>query len=57
MTVLVVECPLIPGCVCQGNSKESALLNIEDTISLCLQARSELGLTLTIETRQVEAAA
>ncbi len=55
--VWVVECPSIPGCVSQGSSKELALANIEDAISLCLQARSELGLPLTIETRQVEVAA
>ncbi len=55
--VFVVECPAIPGCVSQGKSKEEALENIKDAITLCLQVRSEKGMPLTIETRQVEVAA
>ena len=55
--VWVAECPSIPGCVSQGISKDIALANIEDAIALCLQARAEQGLPLTIETRQVEVAA
>ncbi|PYS25647.1 MAG: HicB family protein [Acidobacteria bacterium] len=55
--VFVVECPSIPGCVSQGKSKEEALENIKDAITLCLQVRSEKGMPLTIETRQVEVAA
>ena len=55
--VFVVECPAIPGCVSQGQSKEEALENIKDAITLCLQVRSERGMPLTIETRQVEVAA
>ena len=52
----VVECPSIPGCVSQGNTKEEALANIREAIELCLEARSEKGMPLTIETRQVEVA-
>ena len=55
--VWVVECPSIPGCVSQGQTKEEALENIKDAISLCLQVRAEKGYPLTIETRQVEVAA
>ena len=55
--VFVVECPSIPGCVSQGKSKEEALENIKDAITLCLQVRSEKGMPLTIETRQIEVAA
>jgi predicted RNase H-like HicB family nuclease len=50
----VVECPAIPGCVSQGNSKEHALENIRDAIKLCLEVRAEQGLPLTIESQQVE---
>jgi predicted RNase H-like HicB family nuclease len=50
----VVECPSIPGCVSQGATKDEALTNIQDAIRLCLETRAELGLPLTIETRQVE---
>ena len=55
--VFVVECPSIPGCVSQGKTKEEALENIKDAIKLCLQVRSEKGMPLTIETRQIEVAA
>jgi len=55
--VFIVECPSIPGCVSQGKTKEEALENIKDAITLCLQARSEKGMPLTIETRQIEVAA
>ncbi len=52
--VWIVECPSIPGCVSQGQTKPEALDNIKDAIAACLQVRAELGLPLTIETRQVE---
>jgi len=52
--VWVVECPAIPGCASQGSTKEAALENIKEAITLCLEVRAEQGLPLTIETRQVE---
>jgi predicted RNase H-like HicB family nuclease len=55
--VFVVECPSIPGCVSQGKTKEEALESIKDAIKLCLEVRSEKGMPLTIETRQIEVAA
>ena len=55
--VWVVECPAIPGCVSQGQTRDKALENIEDAIRLCLEVRAERGLPLTMETRQVEVAA
>lgn len=39
--VWVVECPSIPGCVSQGNTKEEALENIQEAIALCLEVRAE----------------
>jgi len=48
--VWVAECPSIPGCVSQGETKEEALENVEDAINLCLEVRSERSLPLTIET-------
>ena len=50
----VVICPAIPGCVSQGESREVALTNILDAIRACLEVRAERGMTLTVETRQVE---
>jgi predicted RNase H-like HicB family nuclease len=54
--VWIAECPSIPGCVSQGESKEVALQNLQEAIALCLEVRAEQGLPLTIETRQVEVA-
>ena len=53
----VSECPAIPGCTSQGQTKEEAQENIQDAIAVCLQVRAEQGLPLTIETRQVEVVA
>lgn len=39
--VWIVECPSIPGCVSQGNTKEEALENVKDAIKLCLQVRGD----------------
>lgn len=39
--VWVVECPSIPGCVSQGQTKEEALENIKEAIGLCLEVRAE----------------
>ncbi len=55
--VWIVECPSIPGCVSQGDTKDEALKNIEEAIQLCLEVRAEKGFPLTIETRQIEVAA
>ena len=50
----VVECPAIPGCVSQGETKDAALTNILDAIRACLEVRAERGLPLTVETHQIE---
>ncbi len=52
--IWVVECPSIPGCVSQGETRQEALENIKDAIRACLQVRAELGIPLTVETHQVE---
>lgn len=39
--VWIVECPSIPGCVSQGRTKEEALENVKDAITLCLQVREQ----------------
>lgn len=53
----VVECPSIPGCVSQGDTKDAALDNIKDAIRESLLVRAEQGLPLAIETRQIEVTA
>ena len=55
--IWVIECPAIPGCVSQGQTRDAALANIQEAIRLCLEVRAERGLPLTRETRQVEVAA
>lgn len=55
--VWIVECPSIPGCVSQGQTKQEALENIKDAIAACLQVRAERGMPLTVETYQVEVVA
>jgi predicted RNase H-like HicB family nuclease len=52
--IWIGECPSIPGCVSQGQTKVQALQNIQDAVYQCLQVRAERGLHLT--TRQVEVA-
>lgn len=54
--VWVVECPAIPGCVSQGQTRPEALDNIREAIALCLEVRAEQGYPLTVETEQVEVA-
>lgn len=34
----VADVPALPGCMSQGKSVESALKNVKEAISLCLQA-------------------
>jgi predicted RNase H-like HicB family nuclease len=50
----VVECPAIPGCVSQGETKEQAIENIKDAIKLCLEVRADRGMPLTIEGDEVD---
>ncbi len=54
--VWVVECPSIPGCISQGDTREAALKNVQEAIVLCLEVRAERGMPLTVETKQVEVA-
>jgi len=50
----VVECPVIPGCMSQGETEAQALQNIQEAIQLCLEVRQEQGMPLTIQSREVE---
>jgi predicted RNase H-like HicB family nuclease len=42
----IADCPSIPGCVSQGQTRAEA--NIADAIRECLAARAELGMPLTV---------
>jgi predicted RNase H-like HicB family nuclease len=50
----IAECPAIPGCVSQGETEEEAQANVQDAIKRCLEIRAEMGMPLTILTRQAE---
>lgn len=52
--VYIVECPAIPGCVSQDKTEAEAQANVQDAIKQCLEARAEMGMPLTVLTRQVE---
>jgi predicted RNase H-like HicB family nuclease len=42
----VAECPSIPGCVSQGTTRDGALANVREAISLCLEVRAERGMPI-----------
>ncbi|WP_202816416.1 type II toxin-antitoxin system HicB family antitoxin [Immundisolibacter cernigliae] len=39
--VWIAECPAIPGCIGQGETKDEAIRNIAEAIALCLEVRAE----------------
>ena len=45
----VAECPSLPGCVSQGESKEEAILNIREAIQGYIAALEEDGLKVPEE--------
>ena len=49
--VWIAECPSIPGCVSQGDTKGEALVNIRKAIKLCLEVRPE---AVTSRVRQLQ---
>ena len=55
--VFIAECPSIPGCVSQGKTEEEAEKNVREAIRACLEVRAELGIPLTVTTREVEVVA
>ncbi len=50
----VVDCPALPGCVSQGQTREEALTNIQEAILASLETRRAQGLPDHIEVREVE---
>jgi len=52
--VYIAECPAIPGCVSQGKSEQEAESNVREAIRECLEVRAELGMPLTVTTREIE---
>jgi predicted RNase H-like HicB family nuclease len=54
--MFIAECPSIPGCISQGKTEEEAQLNIQDAIKQTLAVRAEMGMPLTIATKEIEIA-
>lgn len=52
--MFIAECPSIPGCVSQGKTEDEAYENIQDAIKETLIVRAEMGLPLTISTKEIE---
>jgi len=46
----VVECPSLPGCVSQGKTKDEALANIKEAITLYIESLEAHGDTIPQET-------
>ena len=42
----IAECPSIPGCVSQGDTKDEAIANIREAIELCIEVRAERDMPL-----------
>lgn len=51
--VYIVECPSLPGCVSQGETKDEALENIKDAITGCLEVRKKNNMPVSIEVREI----
>ncbi len=50
----VVDCPALPGCVSQGQTREEALANIREAILASIETRRAQGLPDHVEVREVE---
>ncbi len=50
----IVECPSLPGCISQGITKEEALENITDAITLYIETLQDRGLPVPEDTLQRE---
>lgn len=50
----IAECPSIPGCVSQGQTEAEAEANVREAIRECLAVRAELGMPLTVATKDIE---
>lgn len=41
---IIANCPVLPGCVSQGQTKDEALKNITEAIHGCVEVRREMRL-------------
>ena len=45
----VAECPSLPGCISQGKTREEAILNMKEAITVYIHALEEDGITVPKE--------
>ena len=53
---IVVQCPVLPGCISQGRTRDEALTNVREAIELCLESRADEGWSLPAEFEVVDLA-
>jgi len=46
----IAECPSLPGCISQGQTREEAIENVRETIALYIEALEEDNLPVPPET-------
>ena len=51
---IVVDCPVLPGCVLQGRTQEEALRSIAEAIQVNLETRRANSLPLGLEIAEIE---
>jgi predicted RNase H-like HicB family nuclease len=51
---IVAECPSLPGCFSEGETKQEALENIREAIELSLETREAEGLPAEIAQVEIE---
>lgn len=45
----VAECPSLPGCISQGETREEAIVNIREAFDLYMEALTEDGLDVPVD--------
>ncbi len=53
---IIAECPILPGCVSQGKTREEALANIREAIELYIETKETPELPTAFEVAEVEVA-
>ncbi|MGB9792990.1 MAG: type II toxin-antitoxin system HicB family antitoxin [Thermacetogeniaceae bacterium] len=53
---IVAECPVLPGCISQGKTREEALANIREAIELYIETMETSELPTGFEITEVEVA-
>lgn len=55
--VWIAEVPVVPGCVSQGATEEEAMMNVEDALKGCLEARKANGMPPIVQIRHLKISA